>query len=193
MALLGEGNKPLDGRLKGETSASIRRLRTRARAASTRPNMTRLWRRRCAGPTAKRDAGTSRIWPVEADQAGKNEAAGSGPGSGRRKLRPALPGERDRIESVQSPRALHGLVRRAGGLRRKPLRLRQARGLSYFAGVGYQALYFFHQLGRVIRNAVFDSPLDAAGGLAGIEHLQILEGIAVHDDQIRRPSGAHAA
>src|SRR3954470_17596193 len=55
-------------------------------------------------------------------------------------------------------------------------------------------LHLFHQSWAMVRNPVLDGPLDAAGAnrlpvldliyARGIEHLEVLERIAVHDDQI---------
>src|SRR5512135_2463588 len=67
------------------------------------------------------------------------------------------------------------------------------------AGLGYHVLELAHQPGHVIGDAVLDGPLHPAGvdGLAvlhhvhpgRVEHLEVLERVAVHDDQVGRVAG----
>src|ERR1041385_4867009 len=82
--------------------------------------------------------------------------------------------------------------------------LARAVGLRSVFGArfGDQLFDLGHERGAVVGNAVLDGPLDAAGahGLAvldvvdtrGVQHLQVLEWVAVHDDEIRLEPLPHA-
>src|SRR5262245_57700442 len=91
--------------------------------------------------------------------------------------------------------------------RREPGRSRITRGLRpslpLRSSFGDDLLHFAHQPGSVVRNAVLDGPFDSAatdlatvpnrGGPSGVEHLQVLERVAVHHDQVREMPNPHSA
>src|SRR5712692_275213 len=74
---------------------------------------------------------------------------------------------------------------------------------TFSPSLRYHLLNLSHQSRTVIRNPVLDRPFDSAGvrGLAvfdliharRIEHLQVLERISVHHDQVSQVTRAYAA